>query len=146
MQMKYFKINEAAIEPTYGTKDSAGFDLYSITNAEIPPNQSVIIHTGLVMEIPKGYCGIICPRSGLSIKRGLILKNIIGVIDADYRGEIMISLLNTSEDWQDIHIGDRVAQMLILPYSHVDLNLRPMEELDTNTERSTGGFGSTGIK
>ena len=144
MKLKYYKLDDVAFEPTYGTAESAGFDLYAINGVEIAPKKSVIIHTGIAMEIPKGYFGAIYPRSGLAIKLGLRLQNCVGVIDSDYRGEIMIGLYNDSDEYRDISFSDRVAQMIIQPYVHAELDQHDVSELNITTERSTGGFGSTG--
>ena len=146
MELKYYKLDDKAIEPTYGTTESAGFDLYAINQVSIEPKCSAIIHTGIAMEIPSGYFGGIYPRSGLAIKRGLRLQNCVGVIDADYRGEIMIGLFNDSNEYQDIYPGDRVAQMIIEPFTRATFALKDINEMNINTERSTGGFGSTGIR
>lgn len=145
MKLKYYKLDKNAFEPTYGTVESAGLDLYAINGVSINPKESAIIHTGIAMEIPKGYFGGIYPRSGLAIKRGLRLQNCVGVIDSDYRGEIMVGLYNDSDKCQVISYGDRVAQMIIQSYAHAELDQHDVSELNTNTERSTGGFGSTGM-
>lgn len=145
MNLKYYKLGKNAIEPTYGTSESAGLDLYAINGACINPKESAIIHTGIAMEIPKGYFGGIYPRSGLAIRRGLRLQNCVGVIDSDYRGEIMVGLYNDSDSCQIISYGDRVAQMIIQSYVNAELDQHDVSELNTNTERSTGGFGSTGM-
>lgn len=144
MNLKYYKLDKNAIEPTYGTSESAGFDLYAINGAILAPKESAIFHTGIAMEIPNGYFGAIYPRSGLAIKHGLRLQNCVGIIDSDYRGEIMVGLYNDSDKCQVISYGDRVAQMVIQPYVHAELDQHDVSELNTNTERSTGGFGSTG--
>ena len=144
MKLKYYKCNDLAKEPIYGTKNSAGFDLYSTDDATILPGQTVVLHTGIIMEIPEGYFGAIYPRSGIAIKHGLRLANSVGVIDSDYRGEIMIPLYNDSKEFKYIRIGDRIAQMVIQKYTSIEFELHDMKELDTNTERSTGGFGSNG--
>lgn len=100
-----------------------------------------MIRTGIQVEIPQGYFGAVFARSGLSTKQGLRPANCVGVIDSDYRGEIKIPLYNDSGSTREVHCGDRVAQMVILPYAKVELE--EVDELD-NTERGTGGFGSTG--
>lgn len=141
--VKIKKINENAIIPTYGTKYSAGADLYACLDAPltIEPGATVLVHTGLSMEIPEGYAGLIYARSGLSTKRGLAPANKVGVIDADYRGEIMVALYNQSRVPQTIEQGERIAQFVITPF--LTANFIVSEEL-SDTVRGEGGFGSTG--
>lgn len=143
MLVKIKKISENAKNPTYGTEFSAGADIYALleSDIEIKPNETVMIKTGLQMEIPEGYAGFIYPRSGISVKRGLAPANKVGVIDSDYRGEIMVALHNHSDDIQKVEKGERIAQLIIAPYIHV--NFEEADELDT-TIRGEGGFGSTG--
>ncbi len=129
--------------PAYGSPDAAGADLYALTDGpvSIAPGQTVLIHTGLALAIPQGYVGLVCARSGLATKQGLAPANKVGVIDADYRGELMVSLLNHSKVDRVVQSGDRVAQLVIVPY--LTAQFAPAEELD-GTQRGTGGFGSTG--
>ena len=136
------KLDEKAIIPTYGTIDSAGSDLYALLDKEliINPGESKIISTGLSMAIPKGYVGLIYARSSLGTKKGLAPANKVGVIDADYRGEIKIVLYNQSKEIQKIQPEERIAQIIITPYMQV--NFVEVDELD-ETKRGTGGFGST---
>lgn len=136
------KLDEKAIIPTYGTIDSAGADLYALLDKEltINPGESKIISTGLSMAIPKGYVGLIYARSSLGTKKGLAPANKVGVIDADYRGEIKIVLYNQSKEIQKIQPEERIAQIIITPYMQV--NFVEVDELD-ETKRGTGGFGST---
>ncbi len=143
MLVKIKKISENAKIPTYGTEFSAGADIYALleSDIEIKPNETVMIKTGLQMEIPEGYAGFIYPRSGISVKRGLAPANKVGVIDSDYRGEIMVALHNHSDDIQKVEKGERIAQLIIAPYIHV--NFEETETLD-DTVRGKGGFGSTG--
>lgn len=141
--LKIKKLNDSATIPTKGSEESAGWDLYAdITNSlVIEPSQTMLISTGLSMEIPKGCFVAIYPRSGLASKRGLILANTVGIIDSDYRGEVMIALKNTSNEDQVINHNDRIAQMIIQQYYTTDI-VEVQELSDTN--RGTGGFGSTG--
>lgn len=143
--VKFVKLNSDAIVPTYGTDFAAGADLYALPNGAvtIKPNETVLIHTGIAMQIPDGYAGFIFARSGIATKRGLAPANKVGVIDSDYRGEIMVAIHNHSTEVQEIAGGERVAQMVIMPYIKAEFT-----ECDTleETERAAGGFGSTGTK
>jgi len=141
MVLKIKKLTSNAIIPTYGTEFSAGADLYSTENLIIKPGEMVLVKTGLSMEIPNGYVGLIYARSGLATKRGLAPANKVGVIDSDYRGEIMVALYNHSKQEQTVQEGERVAQIVITPYLKVDY--QEVEELES-TIRGKGGFGSTG--
>jgi dUTP pyrophosphatase len=146
MKLRIKKLNEKAVIPTYGSPYSAGADLYAVLDRdkiEIPPHETVLVHTGLSFEIPEGYVGLVYARSGLATKRGLAPANKVGVIDADYRGEVMVSLHNHSNTLQEIDNGERVAQIVIAPFLKVEF-----EESDelSDTVRGTGGFGSTGKK
>ena len=131
--------------PAYGSPDAAGADLYALTDGPIviAPGQTVLIHTGIALAIPKGYVGLVYARSGLATKQGLAPANKVGVIDADYRGERMVSLHNHSGEARTVDQGDRIAQLVIAPY--LTAQFAPAEELD-NTARGSGGFGSTGSK
>ncbi len=139
------KLDERAVLPTYGSVFSAGADLYACLDepAIIKPGEAVLIHTGLAMEIPVGYAGLIYARSGLATKKGLAPSNKVGVVDADYRGEVMVSLFNHSKEERVVEHGERIAQLVITPFISADWNL--VEELE-ETARGEGGFGSTGTK
>lgn len=145
MQVNFKKLDDRATVPTYGTEFSAGADLYSVCDGEvvIESGKTVIIHTGLAMEIPIGYGGFIFARSGLASKKGLAPANKVGVIDADYRGEIMVALHNHSNETAVITCGERIAQLVILPF--ITANFNECDDL-TDTVRGQGGFGSTGNK
>lgn len=145
MTVKFVKLQKNAIVPTYGTSFAAGADLYALPEGdiEIKPGETVLIHTGIALEIPEGYGGFIFARSGIATKRGLAPANKVGVVDSDYRGEIMVSIHNHSAITQTISSGERVAQLVIMPYLKAEFC--ECEELDT-TERAAGGFGSTGRK
>ena len=137
------KFNDEAKLPTYGTEFSAGADMYACINEEvvIKPGETVLIPTGIGMEIPVGYAGFIYARSGLSVKQGLAPANKVGVIDADYRGEIKVALYNQSSEDRTVAKNDRIAQMVIAPFIKADFNI--VDSLD-ETVRGDGGFGHTG--
>ena len=137
------KLDERAVLPTYGSAFSAGADLYAVADEEIGilPNETKLIHTGLALEIPEGYAGLIYARSGLATKRGLAPANKVGVVDADYRGEVMVALHNHSTEVRYVECGERIAQLVIAPVYQADFC--EVEEL-SKTDRGDGGFGSTG--
>ena len=138
------KMNENAIVPTNGSEKAAGLDLYACIDGVvlvIPAGQTVKIRTGVAVAIPDGYFGAIFARSGLATKEGLRPANCVGVVDSDYRGEVIVALHNDSEDVRFVGNGDRIAQLVLIPYLPVDLY--EVDGLD-ETERGTGGFGSTG--
>ena len=143
MVVKFKKLTDKAIKPTYGTQFSAGADLYSVEEKVIGVGQTVVVKTGIAVQIPEGYVGLVYARSGLATKRGLAPANKVGVIDSDYRGEVMVALYNQSGTEQKIDAGERVAQMVIAPY--LACEYEEAEQLD-DTARGTGGFGSTGTK
>lgn len=142
--MRVMRIDERAIMPTRGSVEAAGWDLYALCDKPIAirPQETEIIHTGLVFEVPKGYWAGIYARSGMATKRGLRPSNCTGVIDSDYRGEVLVALYNDSDETQVIWHGDRIAQAIVSPYNTV-----PIEEVTevSKTKRGTGGFGSTGV-
>lgn len=143
--LKVKKVREGAILPFYGTGYSAGFDLHACLEEDLTifPGDTVFINTGLAMEIPVGYAGFIYARSGISCKRGLAPANKVGVIDADYRGEIIVALYNHSRKKQTIEVNERIAQMVIMPFLKVAFEEVVFLE---STERGEGKFGSTGRK
>ena len=145
MQVRIKKLDEKAIIPTYGTEYSAGADLYCLSDCDVTinPHETTLIHTGIAIEIPEGYCGLIFARSGLASKRSLAPANKVGVIDADYRGEVMVALHNHSNAPQTVAAGERVAQLAILPFLKAEFDA--VDEL-SDTVRGAGGFGSTGKK
>ena len=138
-------LDERAIIPKYATECSAGADLYALCADEvkIKPGETYTVHTGVSLEIPDGLAGFIFARSGLASKRGLAPANKVGVIDSDYRGEIMVTLHNHSTKEQAVSPGERIAQIVFMPYVAADFILS--EEL-SDTSRGSGGFGSTGTK
>lgn len=139
------KLDERAVLPTYGSEFAAGADLYAVTDGdvEILPNETKLIKTGLALEIPQGYAGLIYARSGLASKRGLAPANKVGVVDADYRGEVMVALHNHSNLPQKISAGERIAQLVVAPFLKAEFTA--VDEL-SDTVRGEGGFGSTGAK
>jgi len=139
------KLHPAAILPAYGSDFAAGADLYALLDQpiEIPPHQTKLIQTGLALEIPEGYAGLIYARSGLASKRGLAPANKVGVVDADYRGEVMVALHNHSDATQSVEPFERIAQLVVTPFLRVDFF--ETREL-SDTARGQGGFGSTGSK
>lgn len=143
MIVRIKKIYDHAIIPTYGTEYSAGADLYALLDSavEIAPHETVFLHTGISVEIPEGYCGLIFARSSMGAKRGLAPANKVGVIDSDYRGEIMVALHNHSDRVQTVSGGERIAQFAIVPFLKAEFE--QADEL-SNTVRGAGGFGSTG--
>ncbi len=143
MKVAVKKLHPDAVLPTLGSQFAAGADLYSIEECEIGAGETVLVHTGLAMEIPVGYGGFIFARSGLATKRALAPANKVGVIDADYRGEIMVALHNHGTLTQTIEKGERVAQLVLLPFLAAEYF--EADEL-SDTARGDGGFGSSGRK
>lgn len=143
--VKIKKLRENAIIPTYGSEFAAGADLYACLDESvtIEVGETKLIPTGVALSIPVGFAGLIYARSGLASKRGLAPANKVGVVDADYRGEVMVALHNHGKEAQTVEAGERVAQMVIAPF--VTANFILSDELD-DTVRGEGGFGSTGRK
>ena len=140
------KLSPSAKMPTYATEFSAGADLYALPELgemTVEAGQTLLIRTGLAAAIPEGYAGLIYARSGLACKRGLAPANKVGVIDSDYRGELMVALHNHGDIPQTVEPGDRVAQFLIMPV--IQASFCETDELG-ETDRGAGGFGSTGTK
>lgn len=140
------KTDENAKIPTYGSEFAAGADLYAAIHneenkVEILPGETAFIDTGIVMEIPNGYVGLIYARSGLACKQGLAPANKVGVIDSDYRGNIMVALYNQSNEVRTVSEGDRIAQIIIQPVEQFGFKVK--ENL-SDTVRGNGGFGSSG--
>lgn len=144
IRVKVKKLRDNAILPTYGSKYAAGADLYACMDAPvvIRPHETVMIGTGLAMELPEGYAGLIYPRSGIASKRGLAPANKVGVVDPDYRGEFMVAMHNHSDSPASVEPGERIVQLVITPFLTADF-----EEADelSGTVRGAGGFGSTGV-
>ena len=141
--MRVKKVRENAFVPTYGSVEAAGADLYACLEeaVTIQPGKTVFVPTGLAMEVPKGCAGLIYARSSMGTKRGLAPANKVGVIDSDYRGEVMVALHNHGSEPQIVAHGERIAQLLITPVLSPAFELA--ESLD-DTARGAGGFGSTG--
>lgn len=144
-QVRIKKLHPDAVIPTYGTPFAAGADLYACMDSSvtIEPGQTQFIHTGLAVEIPVGFAGLVYARSGLACKKGVAPANKVGVIDADYRGEIMVALHNHSSEAVTIESCERIAQLVITPF--LTAQFEETDELG-DTERGEGGFGSTGRK
>ena len=142
-QITVKKLHPLAKLPTYGSAEAAGADLYACLDAPltIEPGQTILVHTGIALEVPVGYAGLIYARSGLASKKGLAPANKVGVVDADYRGEVMVALHNHSTVAATIEPAERIAQLVITPYVTAIFN--EVDEL-TDTVRGEGGFGSTG--
>ena len=143
--VKVRKLDGRAVIPTRGSEYSAGADLYAVAEAPvvIAPGETAFIHTGLAVEIPVGWAGLVYARSGLASKSGLAPANKVGVVDPDYRGELMVALHNHSAEARTVAHGDRIAQLVITPY--LPVVFEEAEEL-SDTARGEGGFGSTGSK
>lgn len=137
------RLSSGAKLPTYGSLEAAGADLYACLEqpVTIEPGESAWISTGIALEVPKGCAGLIYARSGMACKKGLAPANKVGVIDSDYRGQVMVALHNHGQEDQTIQPGERVAQLLITPV--FTPGFVEVDEL-TDTDRGTGGFGSTG--
>ena len=140
--MKIKLLSDKAMIPYRGSEEAAGYDLYSIDSVDINPGECKLISTGIAIQLPSGYFGAIFPRSGTAVKRGLRLANCVGVIDSDYRGEVKVPLYNDSQEVQPVEQGERIAQLIILPYATVSFEV--VDEL-SDTIRGNGGFNSTGI-
>ena len=145
MEVGIKKLNENANLPSYGSEYAAGADLYACleSDIEVKPHETVLIPTGIALELPVGYAGLIYARSGLATKKGLAPANKVGVVDCDYRGEVKVALHNHSEVSQTVAAGERVAQLVITPYITAQFVVK--DEL-SDTVRGAGGFGSTGRK
>ena len=143
MQIPVTRLHAQAQLPTYGSDGAAGADLHACIPQPLTlePGQTALIPTGLAMQLPAGYAGFVYARSGLATKRGLAPANKVGVIDSDYRGEILVGLHNHGAAAQTIEPGERIAQLVIAPVVRADF--LPVQALD-ETARGAGGFGSTG--
>ena len=143
MEIKIKKERENAVIPTYGSRGAAGADLYAALSepVEIAPGETALVPSGLSMAIPDGFVGLVFARSGMATKRGIAPANKVSVIDSDYRGELMIPLYNHSKTATTIVPGERIAQLAIMPV--MQATFAEADELP-ETDRGTGGFGSTG--
>ena len=144
MKIPVKKLRPDAMLPTAGSRFAAGYDLHACLDAplEIPPHATVKVGTGLAIAIPEGWFGAIFARSGLATKQGLRPANCVGVCDSDYRGEYLIALHNDSAETRVVSPGDRIAQLVLLPCAAAEFEAA--DDLP-DTERSDGGFGSTGV-
>ena len=146
VKVNFKRLDKNAHAPTYGSEYAAGADLYALTNGEtvrFSPGETKMIHTGLAVEIPVGYAGLVYARSGIATKRGLAPANKVGVIDSDYRGEICVGVINQIKEPYTIEPFERIAQMVIKKVEMPEII--EVESLD-DTDRGAGGFGSTGTK
>lgn len=143
MNVKFVRLKDGAQVPSHGSEYAAGYDLYACINEpiEICPHETIKIGTGLAIQPPHGYFGAIFARSGLATKQGLRPANAVGVCDEDYLGEYIVALHNDSDATRVVYPGDRIAQLVFMPYLSVDFT--EVNELD-ETARGAGGFGSTG--
>ena len=143
MNVKIQKLNKNAKIPVYGSEYAAGADLYACLDfpVNIAPGRTKVIPTGIALELPVGYAGLIYARSGLATKQGLAPANKVGVVDCDYRGEVMVALHNHSQETRTVNSGDRIAQLVLTPY--ITAVFEEAKDL-SSTARGAGGFGSTG--
>ena len=141
MNVKIKKIREDAVIPTYATPGSACFDIYSCEQGEVLSNKPNIFHTGLAFEIPDNHAMLVFSRSGHGFKNGVRLANCTGIIDSDYRGELMVKLAADSYGALSVESGNRIAQAMVIPYEQV--NFEVVDSL-SSTERGDGGLGSSG--
>ena len=143
MKVNVKKLSENAKLPAYGSEYAAGADLYAAEPVCIAPSETAFVHTGIAVELPAGTVGLVYARSGLACKQDLAPANKVGVIDCDYRGEVMVALHNHGRETRSVERGDRIAQLVIAPYYTAAFT--EAEEL-SETVRGAGGFGSTGSK
>ena len=144
-KIKIKLMRKSSKSPTYASCGAAGADIYAdiAEVIEIPPHRTELISSGFAIEIPMGYCGLVYPRSGMASKRGLAPANKVGVIDSDYRGEVMVAMHNHSDFFALVYPGERIAQLVIAPV--LTPGFEVCDEL-SDTVRGEGGFGSTGEK
>ena len=143
MEVKIKLLDPRAIVPTRGSAEAAGADLRTLDALTVPAHKTVQAHTGIAIELPVGYAAFVYARSGMALKKGIAPANKVGVVDSDYRGEIMVSLHNHTDEAVDIEAGERIAQLVIAPVVLPDFVV--CDSL-ADTERGAGGFGSTGTK
>lgn len=144
MKIPFVKLHPDAKMPVYGSEGAAGADLSALCPPEgvtIQPGQRVLVPTGVAVQLPVGYVGLLCARSSLGVKHGLSLSNGVGVIDWDYRGQLHVGLVNLSQTPYTIAPGERIAQLLVMPVSRAEFVQADSLE---DTARGQGGFGSTG--
>lgn len=143
MKVNVKKLNENARLPVYGSQHAAGADLYACESVSVGAGETKFVHTGIAIELPAGTVGLVYARSGLACKQDLAPANKVGVIDCDYRGEVMVALHNHGKEERRVEAGDRIAQLVVAPYYTAEF--AEAEEL-SSTVRGAGGFGSTGKK
>lgn len=146
VQIRVKKLKKDAKLPLSGSAQAAGYDLYACSGngiTKIPPHTTAMIGTGLAAAVPEGYFGGLFARSGLAAKQGLRPANCVGVLDSDYRGEITIALHNDTDEERSVEDGERIAQLVVMPY--LSVSFAQVEDLD-ETERGEGGFGHTGSR
>lgn len=143
VQIEIKALNEAAKIPSYAYSGDAGMDLRASESLTLQSFERALVPTGLAIALPEGYAGFVLPRSGLAIKHGITVLNTPGLIDSNYRGELKVILQNTdSHEPFTIHVGDRIAQLVVMPVPH--MSFTPVDAL-SSTERGEGGFGSSGV-
>ena len=142
MTLGFKKIHPDAVLPSYAHEGDAGMDVRSVEDAEIAPGSRALVHTGLVMILPRGYEAQVRPRSGLALKHGVTVLNTPGTIDEGYRGEVGVILANFGDAPFVVKKGDRIAQIVVAPVTRAEIV--ETDEVD-GTERGGGGFGSTGV-
>jgi len=136
--IRFKRLNKHATIPTRATEGSAGFDLYCTARVDLPPGQRLLLPAGIAVALPPGTCGQIWPRSGMATRQGI--DRLAGLVDADYRGEVHVSLVNHGLDVAEFRPGDRIGQLVVVP---VIVDAVEVDKLD-DTERGSGGFGSSG--
>ena len=142
MTLRFKKVSPDAVLPVYAHEGDAGMDVCSVDDVEIAPGSRALVHTGLVMILPRGYEAQVRPRSGLALKHGVTVLNTPGTIDEGYRGEVGVILANFGDAAFSVKKGDRIAQIVVAPVTRADIV--EVSEVD-GTERGGGGFGSTGV-
>jgi dUTP pyrophosphatase len=142
MTIFFKRLTPDAIAPTQQTDGAAGFDLHALTDVTLYPGERSLVKTGIAVQIPKGYVGMVCSRSGLALKHGVFVLNAPGIVDSDYRGDVGVILMNMGGYEYTVLSGDRIAQLVIAPIGKSVV--MEVSELD-DTQRGAGGFGSTGI-
>lgn len=142
LNVKFRCLNEDAVVPAYAHEGDAGMDIFTDQDHVLAPHDWGVVSTGIAIALPEGYVGLVHPRSGLAAKQGVTVLNAPGTIDAGYRGEIKVILYNSSGRYVYLKKHDRIAQLIVQEYVHVDAV--PVDDLD-ETGRGTGGFGSTGV-
>ncbi len=141
MKVNVKKLSEGARLPVYGSEYAAGADLFALEGTEIPAGETRFVHTGIAIELEKGTVGLVYARSGLACKQDLAPANKVGVIDCDYRGEVMVALHNHGKETRTVEAGDRIAQLVVAPVYRAEFE---EAEALSSTVRGEGGFGSTG--